>query len=283
MIRGGSNMKHFEDFLKISGFQDLYYQVWQPEKELQGVILLIHGLGEHSGRYGTYFADFYTSSSFAIVAPDLPGHGKTPGRRGHIADNALFLDHFDHFLQKIKELFPGKPVFIYGHSMGGSLALWYALARKPKVNGMVVTSPGIHTHDPVPPAKKVLAKIMNSILPAFQMDNGLDVNRLSHDKKVVDAYVADPLVHKLISARLGMLFISQGDWIMAQAAENKTEILLMIGSNEGIVDKDSVDQFSRVAPHVEYKVWPDLFHEIHNEPAKQEVYAYTLKWLEKHI
>jgi alpha-beta hydrolase superfamily lysophospholipase len=240
-------------------------------------------LGEHSGRYGTSFADFYTSAGFALVIPDLPGHGKTEGPRGHIADNILFLDHIDHFLKKTRELYPDKPVFIYGHSMGGSLALWYSLARNPQINGMVVTSPGIHTHDPVPPLKKVLAKVMNAVLPAFQMENGLDVNRLSHDKKVVDAYVADPLVHKLISARLGMLFISQGDWILEHAPENKTEILLMVGSEEGIVDKASVDQFAHTAPHVEYKVWPGLVHEIHNEPVKQEVYEYTLKWLKKQL
>ena len=272
-------MKHIEDYLIISGFQDLYYQIWQPEKNLRGVILIVHGLGEHGGRYGTDFADFYTSSGFAVLAPDLPGHGKTVGTRGHITDTALFLDHMDHFLVKARELFPDKPVFVYGHSMGGLIALWYSLARNPEVNGMIVTSPAIGTKEPVPFLKKFLAKVMNTLLPSFTMDNGLDVNQLSRDRRVVDAYTADPLVHKLISARLGLLVISQGDWIMAHAAENKNKTLLMIGSQEGIVSKDAVDRFCKVAPHVDYKVWPGLFHEIHNEPEKQDVFKYTLNWI----
>jgi len=275
-------MKHEEGNLQVQGFQSIYYQIWQPEKETRSVILLIHGLGEHGGRYGADFAQFYTDAGFAIIAPDLPGHGNTPGPRGHIADNSLFLDHIDHFLQKIKEIFPGKPVFIYGHSMGGLLALWFALTRKPLINGMVVTSPGIHTKDPVPAVKKTLARIMNKIMPSFRMDNGLDANLLSHDKNVVSAYVGDPLVHKMISARMGLLFIDHGDWILEHAAENPVNILLMIGENEGIVDKASVDQFAKTAPRVDYKVWPNLFHEIHNEPEKKDVFAYTLKWLESH-
>jgi alpha-beta hydrolase superfamily lysophospholipase len=209
-------MKHNENHLEIAGFQELYYQVWQPEKDIQCVILLIHGLGEHGGRYGTHFADFYTSSGFALVVPDLPGHGKTLGPRGHISDNALFLDYIDHFLQKSKELFPGKPIFIYGHSMGGLLVLWYDLARNPQVNGLIVTSPGIHTKDPIAPAKRTLAIVLNAILPSFTMKNGLDANLLSHDPEIVSAYRTDPLVHDKTSARLGMLFINRviGYWNM---------------------------------------------------------------------
>ena len=124
---------------------------------------------------------------------------------------------------------------------------------------------------------------MDKIMPSFKMDNGLDANLLSHDKYVVSAYVSDPLVHKMISARMGLLFIDHGDWILEHAAENTVDILLMIGGNEGIVDKASVDRFAKTAPRVDYKVWPDLFHEIHNEPEKKDVFAYTLKWLKNHL
>lgn len=276
-------MKHSDGFLKIEGYQDLYYQVWQPEKDIHGVILLIHGLGEHGGRYGSHFAEFYTAAGLAVIAPDLPGHGKTTGKRGYIPDNNLFLDIIDQFLQKSRDLYPNKPLFIYGHSLGGLLTLWHALDRHPAINGLIATSPGLRTKNPVPVVKKTLAKVMNNLMPSFTMDNGLDVNQLSRDRSVVEAYVADPLVHKLISAKMGMLFLVNGDWVLEHAAENRVKILLMIGSDEGIVNKAAVDQFSKNAPLVDYKVWPGLFHEIHNEPQKQQVFNHTLNWIKAHF
>ena len=244
-------------------------------------MVLIHGLGEHSGRYSTDFASFYTKSGIAIIAPDLPGHGMTKGVRGHISDPKFFLAHLDDFIQEAKERFPNRPVFLYGHSMGGEITLWYTLECHPDVNGVIVTSPGIGTKNPVPPVKLLLAKIMSSLMPAFRMDNGLALDQLSRDKKVVEAYISDPLVHKLVSAKLGLMIINQGKWILAHAAENKNKMLVMIGSKEGIVNKDAVDQFCKIAPNVEYKVWPGLFHEIHNEPEKKEVFDFTLTWLLK--
>lgn len=277
-------MKHMDGTLTTTtGIPGLYYQIWEPEKEIRSVIILIHGLGEHGGRYGKDFADFYTNSGVAILAPDLPGHGLTQGKQGHITDTALFLDYLDILIAKAAALYPGKAIFLYGHSMGGLITLWYTLARNPQVNGVIVTSPAIETQDSVPPIKRFLARIMNSVMPAFSMDNGLDANLLSHDKTVVQAYMADPLVHSLVSAKLGLMLISQGQWVLAHAAENKNDLLVMIGSREGIVSKDAVDRFCQTAPNVTYKIWPDLFHEIHNEPEKMGVFAYTQNWILDHI
>jgi acylglycerol lipase len=277
-------MKHFEDKLPaLAGNPDLYYQIWEPEKNIKAVMVLIHGLGEHGGRYGGDFASFYTDSNIAVLSPDLPGHGKTDGIRGHISDPNLFLDYIEILLDKVKARYPKKPVFLYGHSMGGLITLWYTLARSPKLNGVIVTSPAIGTKDPVPSAKKFMAVLMNAVMPTFTMNNGLDVNQLSRDKKVVEAYTTDPLVHRLVSARLGLFIIRHGEWILAHAKDNKNDMLVMIGSKEGIVDKVAVDQFCQLAPHVDYKVWPELFHEIHNEPEKNEVYQYTKKWIYAHL
>ena len=277
-------MKQFEDTLKATqGLPDLFLRIWEPEKTVRAVVLLVHGLGEHCGRYCSDFANFYTDADFAILAPDLPGHGKTAGKRGHISQTSQFLDYLDALLNQARQRYPDKPLFIYGHSMGGLIALWYALDRHPQVAGVIVTSPALGVHDPVPAPKKVLAKLMNNIAPAFAMENGLDVNQLSRDKQVVQAYVEDPLVHNRISARLGLMMLSQGDWILAHASENQNRMLVMIGSQEGIVNKDAVDQFCQIAPHVTYKVWPDLFHEIHNEAEKKDVFEFTRKWMDENL
>jgi acylglycerol lipase len=276
-------MKHSEGKLgNQKNILELYLQIWEPQssKSTRAVIALVHGLGEHGGRYGGDFAEFYTKAGFAIMAPDLPGHGRTPGKRGHISDTSLFLDYIDALIADAEKRYPGKPVFLYGHSMGGQLAIWYALARKPKIAGVIVTSPSISTHDPAPAVKRLMAKLMNNILPGFTMNNGLDAKLLSHDANVVQAYVNDPLVHPMVSARLGLMILNQGQWSLAHASENQNRMLVMIGSEEGIVSKTAVDKFCKKAPNVTYKIWPGLFHEIHNEAEKQEVFAFTLKWME---
>lgn len=276
-------MKHQETFLSGPRQSKLFYQIWQPEKEPRAVILLIHGLGEHSGRYGSHFASFYTKAGIAILAPDLPGHGKTKGIRGHISKAEDFFDILDMLLEKTKALFPAKPIFLYGHSMGGEIVLWYTLDRHPSVKGVFVTSPSIDTKEPIPPFKLFLASLLNTLWPSFTMDNGLEVTQLSRDKQVVDAYVSDPLVHKKVSARLGWMISQRGAWILSHAQQNTNTMLVMIGSNEGIVSKEAVDAFCKSAPKIDYKIWPKLYHEIHNEPEKQEVFKFSLAWLEKQL
>jgi len=274
-------MQHHEFYLQGLRQSKLFCHLWQPEKEPRASILLIHGLGEHAGRYDSHFASFFTNAGFAILAPDLPGHGKTIGVRGHVPETDDFFGIIDALLDKTRQLFPAKPIFLYGHSMGGEITLWYALDRHPSINGVIVTSPSIDTKVPIPPLKLFLAKLMNTLLPSFTMDNGLEVKQLSRDEQVVHAYITDPLVHKKVSARLGWMIIQCGAWILSHAQQNTNEMLVMIGSNEGIVSKEAVDNFCRLAPKVEYKVWPELFHEIHNEPEKQEVFDFSLAWLIK--
>lgn len=274
-------MKYSQSIFIHPGLPELILHEWQPEKTVKAVILLVHGLGEHAGRYGGDFADFYTDSGFVILAPDLPGHGKTPGPRGHIADTNQFLDYLDALIAKLRAAFPGKPLFLYGHSLGGGIVLWHTLARQPQVNGVIVTSPVIGTRIPVPAFKVWLASVMNSLFPAFSMDNGLDAQQLSRDKNIVRAYINDPLVHRLVSARLGKLILEFAAIIPSQAHKNQANILLMVGSEEGIVDKNAIQTFSNITPRVEYKEWPGLYHEIHNEPEKETVFIFTIAWMEK--
>ncbi len=261
----------------------IFYQVWKPEKKANAVMLVCHGLGEHSGRYAGDFADFYTKAGIVLIAPDLPGHGKTEGKRGHVEDTKDFLDIIDNLLVQMQEEYPGKPVFLYGHSMGGLIVLWHNAVRQPKVNGIISTAPVIKTKEPVQPIKKFMAKTMEKLLPSFCMNNGLNRDMLSQDKEVIKAYDADPLVHDRTSARLGMFILSSGDMVLSQAKENRNSILVMIGLNEGIVSKEAVDEFCGLAPKVDYKKWPDLYHEIHNEPQKEEVFKHTLSWINNRI
>jgi len=261
----------------------IFFQSWLPSEKPKALIILIHGFGEHSSRYGTHFAEFYTSSKIGIFTFDLPGHGKTPGKRGHIANPFLLLEIIDLLIKQIKAEYSGIPIFLYGHSFGGEVTLWYTLVRNPVLSGVIISSPLIGTKDPVPPMKFFLAKLMDRIFPTFSMDNGLDSKYLSREIAVVNAYNDDPLVHKKISARSGMMVINRGQWILNHACDNKNKMLIMIGSGEGIVNKESVDKFCDQCPNITYKVWPGLYHELHNEPERSQIFDFSLKWMRDNI
>ncbi len=272
-------MKQSNYFKEIPGNGSLFFQTWLPFGKPDAIMIVVHGFGEHSARYGTHFAEFYTMSNIGIYSFDFPGHGKSKGIRGHIPNPLALLEIIDLLIKEIKDQFPQTPLYLYGHSFGGEVSLWYTLVRNPLVNGVIITSPLIGPKVAVPPLKFLLARIMNKIMPTFIMGNGLDPKYLSRDSQVVESYINDPLVHSRISAKAGMLVINRGQWILEHAKENKNKMLVMIGSDENIVNKTAVDKFCELAQRVEYKIWPGLYHEIHNEPEKNEVMAYSRKWI----
>jgi alpha-beta hydrolase superfamily lysophospholipase len=275
-------MKYSENIKEIRDRKPIFFQTWLPDKKLSGMIILIHGLGEHSGRYGSHFADFYTSHNIGIKSFDLPGHGRSYGKKGHIDDPILTFEIIDDLINDTRIQFPDIPLFIYGHSFGGEIGLWYNIARHPKVKGLIITSPLIGPKDPVPAVKMFLAKTMDKLYPFFAMENGLRTEDLSRDKHVVNAYISDPLVHPMITAKTGMVIINRGKWIMENASDNDNETLLMVGDCENIVNPQPIIEFSKIAPHVTLQIWPGLFHEIHNEPEKKEVLNFTLNWIKEH-
>jgi len=259
--------------------QPIFGQSWIPESEPHAVIALIHGLGEHSGRYGTHFAEHFTNKGVAVFAIDLPGHGKSPGIRGHIKDENEIIWCITLLIQKCRQEHPQSPIFLYGHSLGGSFVLWYAINNSNGIKAAIVTSPAVKTFEPVPALKYLIAKGINKIYPSLLLNNGLNQEYLSHEKQIIKDYQDDPLVHAYVSARLGLVSLEKGLYILENAAKIKCPVLLMVGENEKIVDPEAVDELSRKIVGVKYKVWPGLYHEIHNEPQKKEVLDFACKWI----
>lgn len=275
-------MGHIEFSWQTARGLNIYAQSWIPEGEIRGVVALVHGLGEHSGRYA-HVAAALNQAGYALTGFDLPGHGKSGGTRGHTSfEETLF--EIDHLLEDAGRRFPNRPRFLYGHSMGGSLTLYYLLRRKPDLCGAVVTSPGLGVGQPVPSMKIFLAKVMARLFPAFTMENGLDLNNLSRDEAVVTTYRQDPLVHPRISARLGLDLLTLGAWIQANAVELETPLLLIQGGGDHIVSPQATEAFAQAAPasKITYKVWENFYHELHNEPEKDQVFQFMLDWLDKH-
>lgn len=275
-------MPHTQFILKTSDGVDLFAQRWLPTGEVRASINLIHGLGEHSGRYA-HVAESMNKAGYAVTAIDLRGHGKTGKPLGHIPSYDTAAGDIHVLLGESSKIFPGVPAFLYGHSLGGALALYTCLFHAPPVKGAVVTSPGLIPGS-VPKAKVMAAKILSRLTPSFAMKNGLDVSNLSHDPSVIKAYQSDPLVHPLISARLGYELITNGQKIFSFSGDFPVPLLLMQGGQDRLVSPKINQQFAgKLDGTTTFKLFPDGYHELHNEPWKDIVFETITHWIESHI
>ena len=194
-------MQHFESNWQNKDGLNFYIQGWEPEQKPKAIVALIHGFGEHTARYA-HVGKAFNTAGYALVGFDLRGHGKSGGARGHTPSYDALMDDIADFLVWIEKRYPNVPRFLYGHSMGGNLALNFSLRRKPDVVGVIATDPWLKLAFDAPALQITLGKLMNNIAPGFTQKSTLDTAALSHDQKIVDAYKNDPLVHSKISARL---------------------------------------------------------------------------------
>ncbi len=196
-------MKHYEfNWFSTDGKQ-VYAQVWQPESglDIKAAICIIHGMGEHSGRYKD-MAHFFVKNGFGVLSFDLLGHGQSEGKRGCVSSYDVLSDQVDRALEEASKRFPGHPKFIYGHSLGGNILLDYCLRRNPRVLGVVVSAPWLRTVEEIPGSKVWLCRVMNMFYPSYTENNGIDTAFLSRDPQVATDYEEDELVHSKVSARL---------------------------------------------------------------------------------
>jgi acylglycerol lipase len=184
------------------------------------------------------------------------------------------------FLEEAERRSPDHPAFLYGHSLGGNLVLNYALRHRSQLAGVIATGPMLRTAFEPPSWKVALGKIMYSIWPGLSMSNELDRRWISRDPEVVRAYNSDPLVHDRLTSRLGMDMLRTGLWALAHAEELPLPLLLMHGGADRIVSLDASREFAdKAGNRCTLKIWDGLYHEIHNEPEKEQVFAYLLEWL----
>jgi acylglycerol lipase len=276
-------MQHSETSYPAKDDVQLYGQGWQPEGAPKAVVCLVHGIGEHSGRY-PQVAEALCAAGYALCGYDLRGHGRSGGPRGHSPADDAMLDDIGLLLTEASRRYPGRPQFLYGHSLGGNLVINYALRRRPALNGVVATSPGLRTATPQPALKLWLGKIAYQVAPGLAMPTGLVLDGLSRDHAVIEKYRADPLVHDLVSARFGLDFLNAGEWALEHAAEFPLPLLLVHGTADAITSAQASRDFAaKAGPRCTLKLWEGLYHETHNEPEKAEVLAYMIAWLDQHL
>ncbi|MDA3952750.1 MAG: lysophospholipase [Bacteroidales bacterium] len=266
------------DGMKLSGY------IWEPKENPKAIINLVHGFGEYSERYDQWAMRF-TDKGFLVHAIDYRGHGKSEGKRGHISNFEEFLNDIDVIVKGSKKLYPELPQYIYGHSLGGNIVTNYILKRNNDFKGAIISSPWYKLSFNPSAFMLFLARIMNKVYPKFTQKSKLELNALTHDKKVVDDYLEDPLVHEKISTRMFFEIYKSGDWILENAKKINLPVLIQHGNSDKITSYKASKEFAEKAKElnkeVDYKEWPGLYHELHNELQKEEIFDFILKWIEK--
>ena len=233
------------------------------------------------------FKDIFTGLSYLkrrvlhFLGVDLPGHGLSQGKRGNIKSYFLIDEMIDILLKTCKQTFPGCPVYIYGHSLGGGIVLDYLLRKKPKIKGAIVTSPWLSLSFEPPKSKIIMASIMKHLIPGLIQPSGLNVKHISHDEAVVERYNNDPLVHNKISVSLFDGAMTAAKHSLAHASELRIPTLLLHGSDDLITSPRGSREFAGKTDMVELKIWDGGYHELHNEPFKEEIFKYILNWIKK--
>lgn len=258
---------------------EMFAQSWAPEEKPKAVVCLVHGLGEHSGRYA-HVGEAFAEAGFALAGFDLRGHGKSSGPRGHIPSLAAVMGDIQLFCQQLEERYPGLPQFLYGHSMGGILVLAYPTFKSNTLRGVIATGPALRTPVLEQKFKISLAKALGSLMPTMTIPTGLEVQYISRDSQVVQKYREDPLVHEvgtLAAARMGLDAVA---WAFTHAPDFPVPLLLLHGSEDKLAYPRGSQEFADLVPNdCTLKFWDGLYHEIHNEPEQNEVFAFIFDWM----
>lgn len=278
-------MNHTTFTFTSSDGLELFGRAWTTNQtEIKGIVNLVHGIGEHSGRYA-HLAEALTEAGYHLVGYDLRGHGLSEGKRGHTPDFDQLLTDIESFLSESHQKFGGYlPAFLYGHSLGALQVLKYGLKRSIKdLAGVIATDPSLALAFAPSPIKLFFGKIMAQVFPSITMNSGLDQNMLSRDKAVVKAYQDDALVHNQVSAKLAMEMFSSGDYVLEHAHEWNLPLLLMHGTADGIAAYTATQEFAQKdGDSIDLVLWEGYYHEIHNDFGKEAVIAKIISWLDAH-
>ena len=268
-------------FLGYDGLE-LFYRRWRPAGSPKAVLPIVHGHGEHSGRYANVAA-WFVPRGYSVYALDLRGHGRSQGKRGALADFGEYRKDVRAFLELVREAEPA-PAFLAGHSLGGLIVLDYALRGPDGLAGVVASGP-VLSPPGISPFLLWLSKVLAQLWPGLILESGLDTSALSRDPAVVEAYVNDPLVHSKGSARMANEMMRAIDWTQAHAAEMALPCLIVHGSEDRLCSPQASRVFIENVTFAdkEYNEYQGYFHELYNDLGKERVFADVEAWLERHL
>ena len=252
-----------------------------PAVKLRGVVIVVHGLGEHAGRYD-HMAQQLNAWGFAVRGYDQCGHGESNGARGSLPTDTRLLDDLADMVDSTRaRMRKGLPLIMLGHSMGGLVVGRFVSLKMREVDGLVMSSPALNAG--MNAFQKFLVSILPKVAPDLRVGNGVKPQFISHDPAVVAAYKADPLVHDRISARLARFIADTGPQTVALAAQWAVPTLLLYAGDDRLLNPQGSRDFAAAAPKdvVTTQCFDALYHEIFNELDAKPVFAALKQWLDQ--
>jgi alpha-beta hydrolase superfamily lysophospholipase len=259
----------------------IVYDVWTPDTDPRGVVVLAHGLGEHARRYD-HVAQRLGESGLITYALDHRGHGRSGGKRVYLRDISEYTDDFHTLVGIAAGEHPGLKLVVLGHSMGGGIVFTYGVEHPDDYTAMVLSGPVVATQDAVSPVKMFVAKMLGKIAPGLPVEE-LPADAVSRDPEVVAAYIADPLVHHgKIPAGIARALLGIGETMPQRAGTLTAPLLVVHGEQDKLVPADGSRQLVECvgSTDVHLKVYPELYHEVFNEPERALVLDDVVSWIE---
>ncbi len=280
LAQSTSNLENYcQGFFTGAGNCSLFYQRWLPATQLQAVLVVVHGLGGHSGWHSA-IATYFVPRQYGVYTFDLRGHGRSPGQRGHINHWDEFRADLACFVQFIQQEQPHTPIFAVGHSLGGTILLDYVLHHPQTLEGIVVTAPAIGAVA-ISPLKLALGRLLSRIWPQFSLPTGFDLTCSTRDPEVLAAYEQDPLRHRQGTARLSTEFQQAVNRIQSQAASLQIPILLLHGTADCVVPIFGSRQFfdRLTLPQKAKREYTGAYHDLYNDLNRDQVLGDIEAWL----
>ncbi|MGC9393769.1 MAG: lysophospholipase [Anaerolineae bacterium] len=277
-------MEHRDGFFKGVRESKIYYQAWLPETECKAVLLVVHGLAEHCGRYMNV-VNHFVPLGYAVYGLDHIGHGKSEGTRVYVDRFEDYTDTLKLYFDAIRLEHPDTPVFLVGHSMGGLIGAVYLLEHQDELAGAVLSGPLVKMSDDTSPVVVFMGKVLSVLTPKAGL-MALDAESVSRDPVVVEAYVNDPLVYTgKMTARLAAELIKAVQRVQTEAAKITLPLLIVQGSADKLVDPAGAQMLYDTVSSVDktLKVYEGFYHEVFNEPDREQVLSDVEAWLEQRL
>jgi acylglycerol lipase len=278
-------MIHKEGKFRSQNNLNLYYQSWQLKIKPKAVLMVVHGLAEHSGRY-TNLVDYFVPGNYAVYALDHQGHGRSEGLPGYVSSFSDYLVDLKTFFELIRQTHQSTKIYLVGHSMGGLIAASYTAQYPEDPAGLALSSPTLKAGSSISSKDILMAKITAALFPKMGIAM-LDSSAISRDKKVIEAYNQDPLVHHgKIKARLACELLKAMDGkLTAQMSKIDLPILIMQGSLDRLSNPDGSQRLFVTVKSKDktLKNFEGLYHELFNEPEHPQVLEFMGNWLNSRL
>jgi alpha-beta hydrolase superfamily lysophospholipase len=280
----GGCVIHSENRFTGAGGRSIYYQSWVPESAPRAVLLVSHGLGEHSSRYQS-LARHFVGREYAVAALDHSGHGYSEGIPGYVEAFGDYVSDLGQCHDIFQERYGDLPTFLLGHSMGGLVGACYLRGAQHRFAGAVLSGPALRTGQQPGQFLLFVIRVLATLTPRLGL-TALDPAGVSRDPEVVREYIEDPQVlHGKLSARLLREFFAAMDTLEKEAGTLDLPLFILHGGDDSMVLPEGSELFYRLVSSRDktLKIYPGLYHEVFNEPERDDILAEVLGWCEKRL